>query len=92
MFKTSTSDTIGRNGLLAVAGDFDAVRWGVQKNLAIKKIEYGDPDGGGDLQNTNEVAFRTEIVYGWGIADEDAFSLITGATGGDESSSSSSSN
>lgn len=79
MFKTSTSDTIGRNGLLAVAGDFDAVRWGVQKSLAIKKIEYGDPDGGGDLQRKNEVAFRTEIVYGWGIADEDAFATITEA-------------
>ena len=76
-FRASTSDTIGQGDVLAIAGDFDAVRWGVQKEIGIHKIEYGDPDGGGDLQRTNEVAFRAEIVYGWGIADEAAFSVIT---------------
>lgn len=77
-FRASTSDTVGvANDLLAIAGDFDAVRWGIQKQIGLEKIEYGDPDGLGDLKRTNEVAFRAEIVYGWGIADIDAFAALT---------------
>ena len=90
-FKASTSDTVGRDGLLAVAGDFDAVRWGIQKEIGLELIEFGDPDGGGDLKRNNQVAFRAEVVYGWGIADDDAFSLITGDAADESSSSSSSS-
>lgn len=91
-FRASTSDTVGKaNSLLAVAGDFDAVRWGVQKQIGLEKITYGDPDGQGDLRRTNEVAFRAEIVYGWGIADLAAFALLTGSSESSSSSSSSSS-
>lgn len=64
------------SGILAVAGDFSAVRWGVQKSIALKLIEFGDPDGQGDLQRNNQVAFRAEVVYGWGIADLGAFATI----------------
>ena len=39
-------------------------------------IRYGDPDGNGDLQRNNQVAFRAEVVYGWGIADLEAFAVI----------------
>lgn len=86
-FRASTSDTVGAVGdLLAVAGDFDAVRWGIQKQIGLELIEYGDPDGQGDLKRTNEIAFRAEIVYGWGIADLGAFALLT--AGGESSSSS----
>ena len=42
-------------------------------------IRYGDPDGNGDLQRNNQVAFRAEVVYGWGIADLSAFALIKAA-------------
>lgn len=88
-FTASTSDTVSKaNSLLAVAGDFDAVRWGIQRQIGLEMIEFGDPDGQGDLKRTNEIAFRAEIVYGWGIADLDAFALLTGDA---ESSSSSSS-
>ena len=50
-----------------IDGDFSAIRWGVQKSIGLKLIEYGDPDGNGDLQRNNQVAFRAEVVYGWGI-------------------------
>lgn len=55
--------------LLSIVGDFSAVRWGVQKSIGLEVIRYGDPDGGGDLQRNNQVAFRAEVVYGWGIAE-----------------------
>lgn len=90
-YKASTSNTVSAaNDLLAIAGDFDAARWGIQKQIGLKKIEYGDPDGLGDLQRENKFAVRAEIVYGWAVADLDAFALLTG-TPADESSSSSSS-
>lgn len=77
------SNTVGATAVLAVAtnvlgfvGDFSAIRWGVQKSIGLEVIRYGDPDGGGDLKRTNEVAFRAEVVYGWGIADLDAFAKV----------------
>jgi hypothetical protein len=42
-------------------------------------IRYGDPDGQGDLKRNNQVAFRAEVVYGWGIADLNAFAKIVDA-------------
>lgn len=81
--RASVSRTVGAVGVAAVAsnilgivGDFDSIRWGIQKQIGLELIEYGDPDGGGDLKRKNQVAFRAEVVYGWGIADLDAFSLI----------------
>lgn len=76
--RAATSKTVGAVGvattasnLLGIVGDFSAVRWGVQKAIGLKLIEYGDPDGGGDLQRNNQIAFRVEVVYGWGIAEID---------------------
>lgn len=81
--RASVSRTVGAVGVAAVAskilgivGDFDSIRWGIQKQIGLELIEYGDPDGGGDLKRKNQVAFRAEVVYGWGIADLDAFALI----------------
>src|SRR5699024_11028192 len=34
----------------AIAGDFSAFRWGVQVNVPLDLIEFGDPDGLGDLK------------------------------------------
>lgn len=59
-----------------IVGDFDAFKWGVQRNIGAKLIEFGDPDGLGDLQRLNQVAIRMEIVYGIGIMDLDAFAKI----------------
>lgn len=80
---SSVSDTVGAIGVAAVAstikaivGDFGAVRWGIQRSIGLEMIEYGDPDGGGDLKRNNQVAFRAEVVYGWGIADLNAFTKV----------------
>lgn len=62
--------------VLGFVGDFSAIRWGVQKSIGLEVIRYGDPDGGGDLKRNNQVAFRAEVVYGWGIANLNAFAKI----------------
>lgn len=76
--RAATSRTVGATGvatvpskLLAIVGDFSAVRWGVQKAIGLELIEFGDPDGNGDLKRNNQIAFRAEVVYGWGIAEID---------------------
>ncbi|HJY35565.1 MAG TPA: phage major capsid protein [Vicinamibacterales bacterium] len=81
--RASVSNTVRGSGKLAVdtkvlgfVGDFSAIRWGVQKSIGLEVIKYGDPDGGGDLKRKNQVAFRAEVVYGWGIADLNAFAKI----------------
>lgn len=81
--RASVSNTVGAVGVASTAtdinafvGDFSGIRWGIQKAVRLKLIEYGDPDGQGDLQRNNQVAFRSEVVYGWGIADLNAFAKI----------------
>jgi HK97 family phage major capsid protein len=50
----------------AIVGDFqNGIRWGIQRDLPIELIRFGDPDGQGDLKRKNQVALRLEIVYGW---------------------------
>lgn len=66
----------GTSNINAIVGDFSAFKWGVQKDIPLEVIQYGDPDGQGDLKNRNEVAIRAEVVYGVGIMDLDAFCLI----------------
>ena len=84
--RSSVSNTVGAVGVAAVAtnvkafvGDFSAIRWGIQKQIGLELIRYGDPDGQGDLKRNNQVAFRAEIVYGWGIAALNAFAKIIDA-------------
>ena len=81
--RASVSNTVSGAGVIAVdtkvlgfVGDFSAIRWGVQKSIGLEVIRFGDPDGGGDLKRLNQVAFRAEVVYGWGIADLNAFAKI----------------
>lgn len=86
--RSSVSKTVGAVGvastasdILAIDGDFSAIRWGIQKQIGLELIRYGDPDGNGDLKRNNQVAFRAEVVYGWGIADLAAFALIKAPAG-----------
>lgn len=79
----SVSDTVSAKeeaskatNLLGIVGQFDAFRWGVQREILAHLIEYGDPDGLGDLQRQNQIALRAEIVYGVGIMDLNAFAKI----------------
>jgi hypothetical protein len=84
--RASVSNTVAAVGVAATAtnvkgfvGDFSAIRWGIQRAIGLEVIEYGDPDGQGDLKRNNQVAFRAEVVYGWGIATLDAFAEIIDA-------------
>ncbi|HET7666548.1 MAG TPA: phage major capsid protein [Mycobacterium sp.] len=87
--RASVSRTVGASGVAATAtnvlgfvGDFSAIRWGVQRSLGLEVIKYGDPDGGGDLKRNNQVAFRAEVVYGWGVGDLAAFAKVVDAVAG----------
>ena len=81
----AASDTVsGRQELApedvevkALVGDYNAFQWGVAREIPLELIEFGDPDGNGDLKRTNEVAIRAESVLGFAIFDPTAFSLIT---------------
>lgn len=66
----------------AIVGDFqNGIRWGVQRELPVELIQFGDPDGQGDLKRQNQVALRLEIVYGW-YAFADRFAVVqTGEAG-----------
>lgn len=84
--RASVSRTVGAVGVAAVpttvlgfVGDFSAIRWGIQRAIGLEVIKYGDPDGGGDLKRNNQVAFRAEVVYGWGVADLNAFAKVIDA-------------
>ena len=84
--RASVSRTVGAVGVAAVAttvlgfvGDFSTIGWGVQRALGLEMIEYGDPDGGGDLKRNNQVAFRAEVLYGWGVADLNAIAKVVDA-------------
>jgi len=60
----------------AILGDWSLLRWGVQKRVPVEMIEFGDPDGQGDLKRKNQIALRMEVVYGWGVMDLDGFSVV----------------
>lgn len=81
--KAATSDTVSGNpevatptNLLSIVGDWGTMNWGVQRKIGVKMIEFGDPDGQGDLQRMNQIALRAEAVYGWAFMDMNAFALI----------------
>ncbi|MGX7727592.1 phage major capsid family protein [Rhodococcus sp. 5G237] len=67
-------------GVRAIVGDFQSgIRWGVQRNIPLEVIRFGDPDGQGDLKRHNQIALRLEIVYGWYVF-ADRFTVIEEAT------------
>lgn len=73
--KLDKNDTLGDS--LAIVGDFNAMKWGFAKEMPLKVIEYGDPDGAGrDLQQYNEVLLRSEAFIGWGILNAADFAKV----------------
>lgn len=73
---SARNEAAAATNLIGVVGQFDAFRWGVQREVAAHLIEYGDPDGLGDLQRQNQIALRAEVIYGVGIMDLNAFAKI----------------
>ncbi len=62
---------------LAIVGDFaNAFKWGYAESIPCEVIEYGDPDGLGDLKQNNQVVLRAEAYIGFGILDTDSFKRI----------------
>lgn len=62
--------------VLAFAGDFSVIKWGLVRDMTAQIIPYGDPDGAGDLQRTNQIAYRTEGVYGYAVLDPKALACL----------------
>lgn len=73
-------------GVVGFAGDFEALRFGRALDIPLKRIDYGDPFGNGDLQRHNRVAFMVEAIVGWGVMDANRFVKYTvgDTTGGAE--------
>lgn len=72
--------SFGTSKDLAVVGDFqNAFKWGYTENVPCEIIEYGDPDGQGDLKRTNQIVLRAETYVGWGILDSASFKKIAKA-------------
>lgn len=70
----SAPEAATATGLLGLIGNFEmGFKWGVVRNIPLHLIEYGDPDGLGDLKRKNQIAIRAEIFYAWGVMDPNAF-------------------
>ena len=73
----STVSFVAANKLKAIVGDFqNAFRWGYAENIPLEIIQYGNPDGLGDLKQTNQIVLRAEAYIGWGILDPASFAII----------------
>ena len=44
--------------------------------MTFETIEFGDPDGLGDLKRKNQIVLRAECFVGWGILDASSFTRI----------------
>lgn len=76
---SGTPEAASPTNIKAIVGQWDLLRWGVQRRVPVELIRYGDPDGQGDLKRKNQIALRLEVVYGWGIMDLDGFAKVTDA-------------
>lgn len=67
------------SNIKAIVGQWDLLRWGVQRRVPVELIKFGDPDGQGDLKRKNQIALRLEVVYGWAVMDLDGFATVKDA-------------
>ena len=63
--------------VLAIMGDFSAIKWGMVRDPKAEVIEFGDPDGQGDLKRYNQIAYRVESVFAYAVLDADAFAVLS---------------
>lgn len=72
-----TDGSTADNKVRAIVGNFQSgIRWGVQRTIPFRVLEFGDPDNTGrDLAGHNEVLLRAEVVYAW-YAFADQFAVI----------------
>jgi HK97 family phage major capsid protein len=88
-YRAVTSDTVSASqeastatNIKAFVGDWSQIYWGVQRRIGVELIEFGDPDGQGDLKRNNQIALRAEVVYGWVIGDLTRFAKVVDAVAG----------
>ena len=62
--------------VLAIMGDYSLIKWGMVRDMMAEVIEFGDPDGQGDLKRYNQIAYRTEAVLGYAVVNPAAFSIL----------------
>lgn len=66
-------------GIRAIIGDWNMAQWGVIREMALRKFDVGDPDNRGyDLAYKNEVAYRIEMIFAFGVVYNDAFAVLKG--------------
>lgn len=66
--------------VLAIAGQFSLIKWGIVRDITAEIIPYGDPDQSGvDLKAHNQVAYRTEMVYAYTVMDPKGFAVLKAA-------------
>lgn len=69
--------SFGSSADRVIVGDFqNAFRWGYAESIPLEVIQYGDPDGQGDLKKLNEIVLRAEAYIGWGILSADSFAVV----------------
>lgn len=64
------------SGIQAIMGDWNLIRYGIVRDFGLTEIRFGDPDGLGDLQRYNQVAFRVETVFSWVNFDPTGFAVL----------------
>ena len=80
--KSDINNTVSFGSSLdrAIVGDFaNAFKWGYSDSVPMEIIQFGDPDGQGDLKRNNQIVLRAEAYIGWGILDADSFAIIKAA-------------
>ena len=56
-------------GVKAIIGNWDLIKYGIVRNISVTPIEYGDPDGLGDLKRYNQIAYRAETYFSYANFD-----------------------
>lgn len=76
VFPADVNSTVSADDV--ILGDFaNAFKWGYARDIEFEVIEYGDPDGLGDLKRTNEVCLRAEAYIGFAVLDPSAFARVS---------------
>lgn len=59
--------SVADNKVRGIVGNYRrGLRWGIQRELPFRMLEFGDPDNTGrDLAGHNEVLFRAEVIFAW---------------------------
>lgn len=71
-------------GILAILGNWNLIKWGIVREMAVTPIPYGDPDGLGDLKRYNQIAYRAEMVFSWANLDPTGFAVLKQSDDGDD--------